>query len=318
MGNSITQKLKYKQSVIKFSYEYGVTKAAIKFCECRRTIYRWRERYDGTLNSLADKSRRPKSHPNEHTAEEIKLIKQYKANNKETGLVVLWVKLREAGYKRTVQGLYHVMQRIGIYKKTPSKKKRAQPVEWETGKYPGEKIQIDVKYVPKECMSPELVERKERYYQYTAIDKYTRIRYTWFTNEHSTYMSSEFVKRAVRYFPFKIETVQTDNGFEFTNRLSWQVFLKNKETLFEKTLKKLGIKYKVIKPHTPKQNGRVERSHRKDQERFYHGKVFWSLEDLRNRGKTWRIEYNNFPMRPLGWLSPNEYLKQYKSQVESV
>ena len=169
-----------------------------------------------------------------------------------------------------------------------------------------------------ECMSPELVERKERYYQYTAIDEYTRIRYTWFTNEHSTYMSSEFVKRAVKYFPFKIETVQTDNGFEFTNRLSWQSFLKNKETIFEKTLKKLGIKYKVIKPHTPKQNGRVERSHRKDQERFYHGKVFWSLEDLRNRGKTWRIEYNNFPMRPLGWLSPNEYLKQYKSQVESV
>ena len=231
---------------------------------------------------------------------------------------MLWVKLREAGYKRTVQGLYHVMQRIGIYKTTPSKKKRAEPVEWKTGRYPGEKIQIDVKYVPMECMSPELVERKERYYQYTAIDEYTRKRYTWFTNEHSTYMSSEFVKRVVRYFPFKIETVQTDNGFEFTNRLNWQSFLKNKETIFEKTLKKLGIKYKVIKPHTPKENGRVERSHRKDQERFYHGKVFWSLEDLRNRGKTWRIEYNNFPMRPLGWLSPNEYLKQYKSQVESV
>ena len=82
MCNSITQKLKYKQSVIKFSYEYGVTKAAIKFCGCRRTIYRWRERY----------------------------------------------------------------------------------------------------------------------YQYTAIDEYTRIRYTWFTNEHSTYMSIEFVKRAVKYF----------------------------------------------------------------------------------------------------------------------
>ena len=65
---------------------------------------------------------------------------------------------------------------------TTSKKKRAQEVEWETGKYTGEKIQIDVKYVPMECMSPELVERKERYYQYTAIDEYTRIRYTWFTN----------------------------------------------------------------------------------------------------------------------------------------
>ena len=59
MGNSITQKLKYKQSVVKFSYKYGVTKAAIKFKENRRTIYRWRERYDGTLESLKDKSRKP-------------------------------------------------------------------------------------------------------------------------------------------------------------------------------------------------------------------------------------------------------------------
>ena len=318
MGNNITSKLKYKESVVKFSYKYGVTKAAIKFCECRRTIYRWRKRYDGTLESLKDKSRRPHMHPNQHTEEELKLIRNYKNNNKETGLVVLWVKLRCAGYTRTIQGLYHAMQRMGIYKKAPSKKKESEPKEWVTGEYPGEKIQVDVKYVPKKCMSPELQEMGEKYYQYTAIDEFTRMRYTWFTNEHSTYMSSEFVKRLIRYFPFKIETIQTDNGFEFTNRLSWQAFLRNKKTIFEKTLEELGIEYKVIKPHTPKQNGRVERSHRKDQERFYYNRVFCSLEDLRNRGAEWRKEYNNFPMRPLGWLSPNEFIKKYKSQGESL
>ena len=62
----------------------------------------------------------------------------------------------------------------------------------------------------------------------------------------------------------------------------------------------------------------MERSHRKDQERFYYNRVFCSLEDLRNRGAKWRKEYNNFPMRPLGWLSPNEFIKQYKSQGESL
>ena len=318
MGNNIIQRLKYKESVVKFSYKYGVTKAAIKFNECRRTIYRWRKRYDGSLKSLKDKSKKPHYHPNQHTEAEIKMIKNFKANNKETGLVVLWVKLREAGYTRTIQGLYHVMQRIGIYEKAPSKKKESEPREWITGTYPGEKIQVDVKYVPRTCMSPELQEKGERFYQYTAIDEYTRMKYTWFTNEHSTYMSSEFVKKLIKYFPFKIEAIQTDNGFEFTNRLSWNAFLKNKKTMFEETLEELGIEYKVIKPHTPKENGRVERSHRKDQERFYYKKVFWNLEDLRNRGKTWRIEYNNFPMRPLGWLSPNEFLKRYKSQVEAV
>lgn len=318
MGNSITQKLKYKQSIIKFSYKYGVTKAAIKYGECRRTIYRWRERYDGTLESLKDKSRRPHSHPNEHTAKEIELIRNYKRNNKETGLVVLWIKLRAAGYTRTVQGLYHVMQRIGIYEKAPSKRKAKQNAEIIVATYPGEKVQIDVKYVPRECMTEELKEKGERYYQYTAIDEFTRIRYTWFTNEHSTYMSSEFIKRAVRYYPFKIETVQTDNGFEFTNRLNWNSAMKNKKTLFEKTLEELKIKYRKIKPYTPKENGKVERSHRKDQERFYYGRIFYSLEDLRNRGAEWRKEYNNFPMRPLGWLSPNEFLKKYKSQEESL
>ena len=318
MGNIITQKLKYRQSVVKFSYKYGVTKAAIKFNECRRTIYRWRDKYDGSLESLADKSRRPHSHPNQHTEAEIKMIKNYKANNKETGLVVLWVKLRQAGYTRTVQGLYHVMQRLGIYKKAPSKRKESEPSEWITGIYPGDKVQVDVKHVPKKCLSPELQKQGIKYYQYTGIDEYTRLRYIWYTDEQSTYMSSEFIKRMVKYFPFKIKTIQTDNGFEFTNRLSWQAFLKNKKTLFENTLEELGIEYKVIKTHTPKQNGRVERSHRKDQERFYYNKVFYSLEDLRNRGADWRKEYNNFPMRPLGWLSPREFLKKYKSQEESV
>lgn len=314
---SITQKLKYKQSVVKFSYKYGVTKTAIKFELNRRTIYRWRERYDGTLKSLEDKSRRPNSHPNQHTKEEIKLIKDYKRNNKETGLVVLWVKLRAAGYTRTIQGLYHVMQRLGIYKKTPSKKKQPQPKEWTTGVYPGDKIQIDVKYVPQECLTKELREQGVKLYQYTAIDEYTRLRYLWYTNAHDTYESTIFIDRVIKYFPFKIKTVQTDNGFEFTNRLSWNAFNKNKKTMFEKRLEELGIEYKNIEPHTPKQNGKVERSHRKDQERFYYGRKFYSLEDLKEQGKVWLKEYNNFPMKPLKWLSPKEYLRQYKSQEQS-
>ena len=314
MGNSITQKLKYKKSVIKFSFKYGVTKAAIRFGENRRTIYRWIKRYDGTLESLKDKSRRPHHHPKEHTEKEIKLIKNYKNNNKETGLVVLWVKLKIAGYTRSVTSLYRMMIKLGIYKKTPSKKKEKNAGYYPEMERPGQKVQVDVKYVPKKCLSKELQERGERYYQYTGIDEYSRYRYIWFTNAHDTYASTEFIERLVKAFPFKIETIQTDNGFEFTNRLSWQVFMKNKKTKFEKKLEELGIEYKVIKPHTPKQNGKVERSHRKEQERFYYNKVFYSLEDIKNRAKYWIKEYNNFPMRPLGWLSPSQKLGEYMSR----
>ena len=313
MSNSITHRLKYKQSVIKFSYEFGVTNASKKFNENRRTIYRWRKRYDGTLESLKDKSHRPKHHPNEHTEEEIKLIKNFKSNNKDTGLVVLWVKLRAAGYKRTIQGLYYEMVKLGIYHKAPSKKKHIQPPSVPTAHYPGERVQIDVKYVPIECMSKELKEMGERYYQYTAIDEYTRLRYTYFCKEHNTYESTIFLQKLIKYFPFKIKLVQTDNGFEFTNRLNWNACIRDKKTMFENRLKELGIEHSLIRPHTPTQNGKVERSHRKDQERFYYKRVFLSIEDLKEKGRRWLREYNNFPMRPLNWMSPIEKLREYQT-----
>ena len=179
-------------------------------------------------------------------------------------------------------------------------------------RYPGERVQIDVKYVPKKSLTKEVIEREGRYYQYTAIDEYTRERKLWASKEVSTSASAEFVEIITRYFPFKIECIQTDNGFEFTNRLNRNET--KKKTIFEKKLEELGIRHKLIKPKTPRHNGKVERSHRKDQERFYYNKVFCSFEDFKNRLKYWEKEYNNFPMKPLKWLSPKEkYLEYIKS-----
>lgn len=307
--NSITQDILYKQSVVKYSLRHGVTRGAIKFKMHRKTIYRWIERYDGTAESLKNKSRRPHSHPKEHTKEEIKMIKNYKYKNQETGLVVLWIKLRKAGYTRSITSLYRVMQRIGIYNKVPSKKKEYEPKPYEEMRYPGERVQVDVKYVPARSLTKEVRERDGRYYQYTAIDEYTRKRVLWASKEQSTSASTEFIKVIMKKFPFKIECIQTDNGFEFTNRLNWQGT--KKKTMFEKKLEELGIEHKLIKPKTPRHNGKVKRSHRKDQERFYYKKVFFSFEDFKNRLKYWEKEYNNFPMKPLKWLSPNEKYLEY-------
>ena len=307
---SITQDILYKQSVVKYSFKHGVTKAAIKFKMHRKTIYRWRERYDGTAQSLKNKSRRPHSHPNQHTEEEIKLIKNYKYKNKDTGLVVLWIKLRRAGYTRSITSLYRVMQRIGIYNKAPSKKKEYEPKPYKEMRYPGERVQVDVKYVPLNCLTKEIKEQDGRYYQYTAIDEYTRKRVLWASKEHSTYASEEFLKIIIKKFPFKIECIQTDNGTEFTNRLNPQGT--TKKTKFEKALEKLNIKHKLIKPKTPRHNGKVERSHRKDQERFYYKREFKSFEEFEKKLGYWEKEYNNFPMKPLGWKSPNEQLKEYQ------
>lgn len=309
--NSITQDIVFKQSVVEYSLKHGVTEAAKRYKQHRKTIYRWREKYDGTRKSLVNKSRRPHHHPNEHTAEEIRMIKKYKAHNKTDGLVVLWVKLHKRGYTRSITSLYRVMQRMGIYKKTVSKKKTYEPKPYQQMTHPGERIQIDVKYVPRRCMSKELIELEEKYYQYTAIDEYTRQRVLWASKEHSTYASTQFTEIVVKKFKYKIECIQTDNGFEFTNRLNSQ---KAKEkTMFEKKLEELGIKHKLIRPRTPRHNGKVERSHRKDQERFYYERIFVSFEDFKEKLRHWNREYNNFPMKPLGWKSPNEKYESFQA-----
>ena len=227
--NSITQDINFKQSVIKYSYKHGVTAAALVYKMHRKTIYRWRARYDGTLASLVNKSRRPHRSPKAHTKQELKLIKNYKNKNKDTGLVVLWLKLKRAGYTRSVTSLYRIMIKMGIYKKTPSKKKTYEPKAYQQMTYPGQRVQVDVKYVPMKCLTKELKEQGERYYQYTAIDKYTRLRVLWFAKEHSTYESSKFAEIIVKKFPIKIEEIQTDNGFEFTNRLSYNTSIRDRK-----------------------------------------------------------------------------------------
>lgn len=306
MNNIITQEMRYRQSLIKYAYAHGVTKAAIRYNTNRQYIYRWMKRYDGSLESLRNESRRPHHHPNEHTDEEIKLIKDMYAKNKSDGLVVFWVKLTQRGYERNVASLYRVMRKLGYYRKKLASTKDRKPKKYEDMDHPGERIQIDVKYVPKACLTQELQDREERYYQYTALDEKTRWRILWYSKEHSTYASAKFLQHVLRTVPFKIECVQTDNGFEFTNRLNNK---RDVETLFEKVLRINRVKHKIIKPYTPRHNGKVERSHRKDQEYFYDRNIFTSFEDLVEKGKKWSEKSNDFPSRVLGWKSPKEYLK---------
>ena len=108
-------------------------------------------------------------------------------------------------------------------------------------------------------------------------------------------------------FPLKVECVQTDNVTEFTKRL----LKENDLTLFEEKLNDLGIRHKLIKPYTPGHNGRVERSHRKDNEYFYSNYKFYSFDDFKKQLAVHSRKYNNFPMRPLGWRSPGEFLNHF-------
>lgn len=307
----ITQDMKYRQSIMKWSQKFGVSSAARKFNKSPSFIYFWLSRYDGSLESLAKHSRRPHQHPNQHTEDEIKLVMDMRRRNPNLGLAELWFRLRKRGYCRCIESLYRRMKRLGLLKaEDKNKNKKYKPKPYEQMRYPGERIQIDVKVVPKSCISSRL--SGLRLYQFTAIDEYSPLRFLGAYDEQSTYTAADFLKRTFNYFASRgIEgkCVQTDNGFEFTNRFARSE--RNLPTLFEETAAALGVRHKLIRPYTPRHNGKVERSHREDQKRFYDTHSFHSLKDFTKQLTMQQRRTNNIPMRPLRWLSPNEKLKQY-------
>lgn len=307
---TITQDMRYRLSLIRYAQKHGVTKTAIKYKTNRQYIYRWMRRYDGTIESLRNRSRRPHHHPNQHTPEEIKLISDMRRRNPDAGLVVFWVKLTMRGYTRSIPGLYRFLRKQGMMAVKPPNPKYI-PKPYQQMSHPGERIQIDVKFVPSVCLVNEA--KGNRFYQYTAIDEYSRWRFVEAFEEHSTYSSAMFVEHLIKAFPFPIECIQTDNGPEFTNRFTTQ---KDKPTLFQKHLEQHGICHKLIRPFTPRHNGKVERSHRKDNERFYATHTFYSFEDFSKQLKIYnRRDYNNFPMRPLGWKTPQQVLTDFHFKV---
>ena len=119
-----------------------------------------------------------------------------------------------------------------------------------------------LKFVPESCIVGDAKAEGKKFYQYTAIDEYSRYRYLEAFEEHSSYSSAVFLEHMLKAFQFPVECVQTDNGQEFTKRLGSSA--NPTPTLFEAFLKQRGIKHKLIKPYTPRHNGKVERSHRKD------------------------------------------------------
>ncbi len=312
--NKITQDMQFRQSLLRYASKYGVTKAAIRYKVNRQYVYRWQRRYDGTWESLKDRSHKPKSHSNQHTDAELKLIRDMRRRNPHTGLVVFWVKLRQRGYTRSVTSLYRILVKQGEMAVKLANPKYI-PKPYEQMQYPGQRIQIDVKFVPAACIVG--ASEGEKYYQYTAIDEYSRYRYLEAFQENSTYSSAQFALHVIEHFAkkgIKVECIQTDNGFEFTKRFGGSK--SDDLTLFERTLKQCGVQHKLIRPYTPRHNGKVERSHRKDNEYFYATHRFYSFEDFKKQLAVHSRKYNDFPMRPLGWKSPNEYLNHFLSTGE--
>lgn len=299
--NIVTSEAYFRQRVIKYSQKHGVTEASNRFHRSRQAIYEWKAKYDGHWKSLREKSHRPHSHPKQHTEEEKRMIlRRYPRYSDD--IIMLWDSLRKSGYKRSYHSLVRV---INKWLKPEQKKKAVRKLQpYERAAYPGQKVQIDVKFVPSYCVS-----NGQKYYQYTAIDECTRVVFRELYEEHSTYSSADFIKKLVNTFPFPIREIQTDNGSEFTNALL--VKSSTHKSLFEQALADMDIIYHRIRVATPRHNGKVERQHRTDEKRFYKRMKMYSLEDGRKQLEAYNRKSNNIPKICLIFRTPNEVLSNY-------
>lgn len=299
--NILTSNAHFRQRVIKKSYKIGVTAAANYYQISRNAIYEWRAKYDGkSWKSLVDKSHRPHHHPKEHTPEEKNMILRRYPRYKDD-MIMLWDSLRKSGYKRSYTSLVRVVNK---WIKPEIKKKQTQkPKPYQRAEYPGQKVQVDVKFVPSYCVS-----NGQNYYQYTAVDECTRWTFREMYDEHSTTSSTDFLKKLILNCPFPIREIQTDNGTEFTKAL---LSKDGKLSSFEEMLENCEIKYNRIRVATPRHNGKVERQHRTDEKRFYKKMKMYNLDDGRRQLAKYNKKSNNIPKICLGFLTPNEVLNKY-------
>ncbi len=72
--------------------------------------------------------------------------------NPSLGLIELWRRLKQRGYTRRPESLFRVMRKLGMFPQE-KKKKTYTPKTYQQMSRPGERVQVDVKVVPRKCIT---------------------------------------------------------------------------------------------------------------------------------------------------------------------
>lgn len=309
MSKSITQDLKFRESVVKCAIKHNNNSyAAQKYKTTREFVRYWRSRYDGTIDSLRYRSRAPLNPRNRQSEESINIVRHTLKYNVKKQLIECFVIAKRKGFSYSYSTFVATVRRLKKgFVKTLEKRKNKP---YDTPKVPGLKVQCDTKFVPRSCYNND----EERWCQFTFIDETTRIRYLHPARECNSFESTKALAAAITFYSkldINIQLIQTDNGSEFTNRFQSD----NRLSLFESSLDAYGIKHYKIKPRTPRHNGKVERSHRTDNQRFYSRHTFQSFEDFSRKLVKHNYTYNRFPLLSFNMQSPLQLLCKYKLSI---
>jgi len=280
-------------------------KDAAKVCPYgKRTLERWLASYKKHgEDGLKPKSTRPKTNPNETP---IRIKERVVELRKETNLCArkLNWKLRKEHIVLHENTIHKFIKQEGLVRKYRVRKLKYKYIKVPLTK--GELVEIDVKYVP------DLIKNRQ-YYQFTAIDCASRWRYLKVYDNYSNSNSIDFMEELIEIAHFRIRAIKTDNGTNFTNR--YVGYLKSSDPMnprlhpFDIACQKYNIIHYLIDPGKPTQNGKVERSHRTDQEMFYNRNTFKTLRELEEKIKVWNEEYNNMEHCSLNGKTPNQMLE---------
>ncbi|MFH1535274.1 MAG: DDE-type integrase/transposase/recombinase, partial [Patescibacteria group bacterium] len=264
-------------------------KEIAKVCpHSQRSLERWVSAYRKYGEAgLEPKSTRPRTNPKETPIRIKEKVIELRKETKRCALKLKW-QLGKEGiiiHRNTIQ---KIIKKEGLVRKYRIRKLKYKYIKVPLGK--GELVEIDVKYVP------DFVKNKQ-YYQFIAIDCASRWRYLKIYNSYSNSDSIDFLQELTKIAPFRIRAIKTDNGSNFTNRYTG--YLKSSDPInprlhdLDILCQKLNIIHYLIDPRKPAQNGKVERSHRSDQETFYDRNTFKTLKELEAKIRIWNKEYNN-------------------------
>src|SRR6266568_3953010 len=181
----------------------------------------------------------------------------------------LWLQ-RVHGIRLAMGTIQRVFRDIGMPRLRRTRKREPRQMRLFEKAEPGESVQVDVKYV-------RIAGRWA--FQYTALDDCTRFRVLRLYRCLHHGSSLAFLAELRRAFPFAIKRVQCDHGQEFS-------------FAFVLAVEAAGIRHRYIRPRRPQQNGKVERSHRIDQEKFWGRQRFPDFETAAAAVRDWETRYN--------------------------
>ena len=286
--------------------EGNVRKVCRRYGIIPKTYYFWWKRFKESgfkLASLQPRSRRPRRSPNKTRGKKLKWIRYYRLHFHYGPERIQKYLLMNHGIHVAQSTIGEVIRREKlILRKNRRKKKRRHTRRYRLA-YPGQGLQMDIKYVPKKIGG-------EQYYVYNAIDDFSRYRISRLYRKIGMREAVDFMRYIHRHAPFKVEKLQLDNDRAFTYRLNPNCF--DKRHPFSSSAEELGIRLRFIPPGEKELQGKVERLHRTDEDEFFWKANMNSFDSLKRELANWEFEYNHYRHhKSLGWQTPAQALQGY-------